>query len=252
MDNLAEAITLIQDTAKEAAAVEVVTTDKAPRRFWMRNGTELTELATEAPYRGHQARDIDSLMALARDAAVSPSPIVWHCHERIVLVHDDVSRRDATTMTLAVDPRFAAIKALACKAYDQKSLLRLLRVDLHGTHNGDLLTAAKSIKISSQSEASATVEHGKQGLGKAVMAQATNADLLPDEITFGVATYVEFPDWSHQIRCAVDLDLDDATFRIMPLAGEIQSAIDATQDQIDEALGELVQGSDVKIYYGAN
>ncbi|MHA7813235.1 MAG: hypothetical protein ACX94C_07590 [Phycisphaerales bacterium] len=131
------------------------------------------------------------------------------------------------------------------KAFRQKDLNKWLRKNFPDSHmNTECMPTMREIKFKLSSESSQSTQHATDEMSNSAKRQALgiNGSALPEFGTLTVQVWSQAPDVKVDIRCAIDIDMDEQLIEICPIAGEIDTAIiDAVQDvdtQITDIIGE--------------
>lgn len=103
-----------------------------------------------------------------------------------------------------------------------------------------LLPLLRDMKFASASDGEANIQHGRESMGKKINATVLGTDAIPEEITLSVQVFMTSDiTLRMEVRCAVDIYVQEQMFRIVPLPMQLQRAVDGTMDHIMERLSHL-------------
>jgi hypothetical protein len=231
MSMIADAIKALVELGRAADAPQPLAVSD-PDNLHVVLGGKMTVVPRPLPPRGHKPETLDDLVALAnRFAGADHSPVVWYSAGAVVVVLNDDDRRDSTaTLELVESELFTKVRELAAfrRAMTQKELVRLLRIDLAGAlEPAALLNPVRRMTWSSSGETRATVERNRESMGKDI-ALTVRADAdIPEEVNLRVPVFANPGEGEHDVlvRCAVDVEPLEQTFRLIPLPGEVDNAV---------------------------
>ena len=137
-------------------------------------------------------------------------------------------------------------------AFDQATLIRLLRVRLGKTVPASVLAAVRDVRWSRVAHDEQDVQHTQHTLGKTVELTVSGANQLFEEFSITSAVYAhELAESTCSIRVALDLDHAKQQFRLAVMEDGVQRAMQSIQQELHERLEELVQESEkIDVYYG--
>lgn len=245
---IAEALKLIQDTAKQAAGPQKLPVANDHAESVLVNGETITVEKSHPP-RKHVVYDIDSLSAFVADLK---DVVVWHDANKVVAVLNDSEYRDSLiSLPLPIHPTFKSLEDMEDQDYQQKALIDYLRLNLKKEVDAGaptLISALRDIKFVSNSSGDAQITHGRESMGKRIEQSVTGVDALPEDFILRV------PLWLHldavvAVECALVVDTANATFRCGPKPGAIEQAKVAGQTylgtQLESACDKAV------VYFGS-
>ena len=247
----AEALEMIFDAVKQANAAEILNIETDGRMKHVRIGSEIREIAIHPQPRKHGTLSLDSLIELAKKLPYPQNAVIWHGENEIVLIHDDLDRRDRATMLLLYSMRYLLLKKLETTRewYEQLAFVRMLRLDL-GLDNTGVVSKFRRLAWADGSKTTGEFVHGADKMGRQINSQVENAADLPDEFDVEIPVYDEFPGEMLAVRCAVEIDSRNQRLQLVPMPGELKRVLTATQEMIHETLvHELAEGG-TAIYYG--
>lgn len=260
---IAEGLKLLIDHGR-AAAPSIVRAEAEPAHVYYRRKKdgELERVEAEPPPQSHTVYDLAALVAAAKDADGSrpdgavDGVTVWHGPDGVAVVFG-FGGRSRVSLPLAMS---APLKLLIDwqnrqPAMQQPDLIRAMRITLGDclAPAGNILDVLRKVKFKTGQEITSSVGHGSASLGKQIEGEVTGVGVLPPEVAFSV------PIWSNPclrhlgatVRCALDPDAATGTFRVIPLPGVIEGAIDSACVAVGQELRERLAGyDDVGVYYG--
>lgn len=234
-------------------------------RYSANGKIEMIELPL--PPRKHEVGTLDEIIALAARFAADgasdtdgdiPTPVAWYDAEKVVLVLDDGGfRLDTATLTLVESDVFEQVRRLAEKPQwmSQKDFIRLLRVELAGTLNPELLlNIVRKCKFEQGATTDGHVQHAKESIGRAIRAEvATSGGQIPEGVFLQVPVYSTPGETDrYPLGCAVEVEPEQisAPFRLVPLPDEIEHVSTAAVVSIGKRLkAGLPKG--VGCYFGS-
>lgn len=249
---LAEAFEMFRDLAVKAAGPKVIPTEGPEHLMLVAN--EHGDLRTvEVPVhpRNHSAGDVDTVASWAK---LGSPAAVWYSRTGIIAVLDDTTRRDRVTLELEPHPQFETLRQLEAKPHykQQAAFVRLLRIDLDGCQAAcpNLLDAVRVIQWGHVAGGEGAVQHGKASLGKSIKSELSGATAIPEVVTLSVPTFAGSLAWMRQpVRCAIDIDAPGQGLQLLPLPGQLESALCGAEAELGKRLREGL-GDDARVYYG--
>lgn len=249
---LAEAIELIQRTAVNASGADFVYCEREPKHIYFQrdaDGNLERRCAVSGPMR-HRALSIAAFGELSKfeaalskvvdDGTTDSDQKTFVGRGKLVTLLS-ADRRDRVVMDLQTSPAFSRLESLAGArpAFSQREFVNLLRIDLHetGEQAAGLAGMVRELKFNEQADGESSVQVGRESVRRdAYKSIDPRSGVLPAEITLTLNVYPEF-DHPVDIRAAVDLDLAETKFRLIPLSGQTSRAMRET----DEALVAVVK-----------
>ena len=150
---------------------------------------------------------------------------VWHNEERVVVVFDDLNRRDVGVLPLRRSPQFYLLEKLGKDGLDHRTFIRTLRHDLAYTGVEGLLSLVRKVEFKRHNDGRSDIGHGKESLGRAVEAAVTTTDELPEEVDLSVPLYeTEGCAANESVRCSLDIDISTERFSLVPLPGQLSAS----------------------------
>lgn len=203
----------------------------------------------------HKAADLESVVAFARtkDAAE-----LWYSRHGVVALLPDV--RDTVTMPLSPSPQLAALvkwDAEGRHAEKQPAFIVLLRTLFSGCfpQHPNLLESVRKIDVKRGNDVASEVRQGKVSMSRAMVAEMTGLDKLPEEIVFRVPVFSSATIPAEAgVRVALDPDPTNETFGLIVLPGDVENAFAVGEQWIAERLAALTAapegGAMVPVYHG--
>lgn len=159
-------------------------------------------------------------------------PAIFYGETAVVLAYDLVSRRDFARCTLQPSSQWMALVQNANKPMPQKDFIRLLRVTYRGClADGNLVSTLRNIKWNNSDAGESAVQHGRESMGRQIIAQVQGIDVIPEEITLTIPVF-ENHAFRTRIQCAVDVNAEARTFSLTPFPQEMHNAMESTLDDI--------------------
>lgn len=248
----AEALELIQETAQKATAAELLAIED-PRQHHVRIGENLTTIEKAPPLRFHTANSIDSFCDIVHKLPMvdKAASTIWHSPERIVVVFDDIDRRDCAICLLEPSQQILALNRIDRKPLNQRDFCRTLKLDLAVPETW--IGQFRRLDWSAGNDAVTETRRGADRLGAAIRAEVNGIDKLPEELTLQIPLYrTDGARLTYPIRCLIEIDADPnaRSLTLATFPGELQNAIDTSQHDIDKMLDEAFNGV-VPVFYGA-
>lgn len=261
---LKEALDWVKNLSESAIRARVLTIDREPHHvYWIEDkGGELTRYEGSPGFRNHTASDMSTLVALAKEFLRIKDNTVsaWVTPQEVVLLHDDDDRRSKTTLKLQLSKQLQQMKVWENTPtyFDTSSLLLKLRTMFAEPSNKDLSELAIAItaaKFTRYSETDVKVDHGKSSIGKKLQQELQPSQKpIPTDVLIRVPIYAAtLYGPSASIRLAVEPNLEDENYALIPMAGSYDIALKAGEDQLVSQLqrevGEGHEGTFV-VYRG--
>jgi len=180
---------------------------------------------------------------------------VWHDHGKIIAVMCNESRSEWATLWLQKSDFLRAINELP-HTFDQRSLIRFLRIELAGAVEDAVVSNFRNITFRTRGGGDASINHGDESLGRSVESSVEARSEIPEVITAFVPVYknpglgMRFP-----IRLGVDIDPHASTITLVPLPDAITIAMEEAQREIGVILSEQAETvstteRSVSVFYG--
>jgi hypothetical protein len=218
---------------------------KDSRAAWFAIGGKVTPITLSVPPREHHVETLTDLILLAnRFKAEGASPVVWYMQDEVSIVIDDGGHRvETATLTLRDSEVFTSIELLAknrSTRFDQKEFIRLLRVNLAGTLDPQiLLNPIRKVDFATETVKSGTVMRGRESMGASVTSRIESASTPPETVTLMAPVY-QTPGERQRygVNCLVEVLPDEGKFQLIPEPDEIERVRQLALDSIEERLGD--------------
>lgn len=253
MEGLAEAIRVIQNTARDASAAQILDL-KDPDNYHVRLGDEIVQVPKLAEPRRHTVCDMPSF-CLAFESFHKPGGSVWHNHERIVAILQDDTRRDKLTLDLRESDQLQALKSMDRALLDQRTFCRdlKLRLGVEETFVGQF----RRLDWQHKKEASGTSARGQDRMGISISDEVNGVADLPEELTLEIPIYdlTALP-YRYKVPCLIEIDASQQKLGIVTKPDAITIAIDQAQHDIHDLLNKGLNCEDagdaeVFVFYGS-
>lgn len=263
---IADAIKTIQDLARRAGTTEIVCPEAEPEHVY---GVRLPDGTIEwraAQPKGRRyslssvAAVVDATRHFTRRLAIQETDpaVVFVGPRAITVVLDEATtRREHLVMPLTTTHEFATLSACEkSRAYrDQKAFVSMLRIDLAGSVPPAAVAAFRDLRFRHTAEGVMKLDPGKESLGRSVNREVLLAgNPVPEDVEVSVDVYRELvnddiPNEAN-IECAVETDVEKASFMLSPKSGELEVAQRNVGDQIRRRLAEMLAGEPVVLICG--
>jgi len=173
----------------------------------------------------------------------------------VVSLNERSERRERIRMKLSEAPVFAHLSLLenARAPLAQAAFLRMLRVSLNGAVRDSFIDTCRSLKFSKSDSGKSKVEHANESMGREVSRAVMTGDggEFPEDVILALPVYEECHeiDWNMPVCCAVDIDVENCLFTLIPMAGELAAARRATHQKLAEVLRKEL-GENVPVVCG--
>lgn len=247
-----EALELIQKTAVEASGgynkIQVVESPGEPEyvKYFVKPDGSYERIVGQATPRGHRLGSVEDVVSWV-DQKGGEKTVVWYNELGCYVVVDDDTRRDRLCLDLQKTEQWMLLESLAesPRPFSQKDFVKFLRVKLHGIlADQRLLTFARHAKFSGSSSTGGEVLHGRESLGRTIEGEARgiNSEECPDEVQLNVRIFTDPRLQDRQpVNCAVDLDVQTATFSLVPYPLQMQNAMDSEISALGAYLDEQIK-----------
>lgn len=255
MDLTKDAIMQIETTAVKAAGVSVVKPGAEPAHVYFLakpDGSIEQREAEPAPIAAVLA-DLPAAIAVAKAWAgeADTDVAVWYSRDQVVVLRQQLIRRDRATLTLRKSATFKAICELDDaddEPMSQKDFIWLLRSKMPNAllrNHPNFITTLRQIKASSGGESLGDVQHGRESLGRSVNASVTATGDLPEVLMLTTPVYVD-PEIDHNeltIACTLKIEPAEVKFALVPQPDAVELAAQAAEkfvgDYLSSELGAI-------------
>ena len=259
----AEAIELIQDTAVKANASWFYATPADPYAFYrkvahptMEGLDTLERVAMERGARSYQFNTLDDLAkAIEQFSGTKQVLVLCGASSIQAVLQESDAKRDILRMPLSITSQCQTLLHLHKDhvPYNQRTFISLLRVELNGCVDSTIISQIRTLKFSKNSTGESDLQPGKETLGKEVMVAAvtgTSGTPLPETVELQIPPFEEFAEeegFTFTVKCALDLDIEAAQLRLIPLAGELPRMQRLALAMIAERLTQSLDGKDCDV-----
>lgn len=222
-------------------------------RYYLAEGEGVGRFVEAEPApRDHSARNLQPIIAWAKEVGTTCS--IWFSRCGITLLMDEDNRRDKVSLDLNLSPQMVKVLELQTKnIFSQRELIFLLRTTFARCQDKcpAFLKALRDLKFKVNSEGGGNIQHGKTSIGKSVMQEVLQQDLLPEYVTLVVPifenAYFALP---QSIEFAVEIHPAEEKFQLIPIPGAIEDAIERAEAEIGLKITAMLEGANVGVYYG--
>jgi len=180
---------------------------------------------------------------------------VWHCAGHVVTIFGK-DKRGFVSLDLAYSDQY--LKLCGWKqhkpALTQPELIRELRTTFRDSlaQAGELVEILRRVNFRATATTEGEVGHGKASLGKTIAGEVTGTKAIPEYVTFNFPIYANacFRSIRTSVECALDPDPASGTFRVIPLPGELEIALDAAVTAVGLQIREALGDTSIGVYYG--
>lgn len=228
--DLTEALKFITALASRSESLRPIPVDDpAVARFY--DGKAIIDVPKRRAQRKHAVRTLADFVSYIEEGRGATSPVVWFDSRGVVGVLDDGDYGlDSVIMLLAPSTLFQRLAGLEKSStfYDQKAFVRLLKIDLAGTLDPNVLAnRVRSIRFENGTVTKGVVQKQRESLGREIVSSVTGEQEIPEEVTLTVEVFSNPDiDFEASVKCAVEIDPPSGTFRLVPLPDAIQNALD--------------------------
>lgn len=222
------------------------------------------------PPRSYTAFGIDGFAAMVRDIASVGSLPSWGEAEgnavrvfvgesEAVAVFDERGSRTHTVrMGLSVLESAKMLSRGNLSNLDQKTIVWYLRSVYAGRFlPASLLPVLRKLKIKGGSGGGSTVEHGRETRDLSIEAEITGvSEGVPEEVVLSTAVFAELADGEGEspefaCKCALRINLEDSSFTIAPLEGEVARMMRAARSEVAARIRQFPMGDNVVVFEDA-
>lgn len=161
-------------------------------------------------------------------------------------------RRDQVLCPFAETPAWREMKQMANGEWSQTELILALRTDLAGCDRSGLLALLRLMKFESGQRSESQVSAGLQSLSADAQRKALmGGQVPPDTVEFELSLYDRPPGMkTHVIRCALDVEPVKKQIVLIPQAGELERAQQATTAEICTFLQNGLREAGIPVWCG--
>ncbi len=225
-----------------------------PHVYYLRGADgELVKVKANPAPDTHKAHSLKAIIAKANYDTLDAS--VWYSFDKIVAVYGD-DQRKTVTLELTQSAQFLKLCGWSSTkpSLTQVDIIREFRTTFYGClgQAGNLVEILKKVNFRATSSTQGEVGHGKASLGKEVTGEVTGAAAIPLYITFNIPLFATacFRDIRADVLCALEPDAGTGTFRVIPIPGQLEVAIDWGMAKIAEQIAKGLEGSEIEMFFG--
>lgn len=212
-----------------------------PRKVFVWEDGDTKEYAIQPGLRAHKVERLDDIATAIDKWESEDGGSLWVGGDAVVLATDDGDRRDTVRMPLVHTPEFCALKTHNARWLSQDEMVAALRRDLRFVHARDVfLASVRKIRWASSDGGEATIQHGKESLGRQVEKSVAGLDAaFPEEVTCGAQVYVGVDSEPYPFVLTVDVNLTERKFRLSVLPGQLDEAALFAREHIARKFKEV-------------
>lgn len=194
-----------------------------------------------------------SLQAIIAHATAEPLD-VWYNAETVIARFGD-ELRSRITLNLYLGEQMKVLQAWKTNSTSlmQVELIRALRTTFRSAtpSNPELAAILRRVNFKSTASTQGEVGHGTASLGKQIAGEVTGVWAIPEYVVFTFPVYGNpcFRGVWASVECALEPDAGNGTFRVIPLPGQLECAVESAVAEIAEQLRKGI-GDDVALYFG--
>lgn len=222
-----------------------------PNGEFVRDNDDSLIIVADARPRAHEVDDMETFVRLVetyKEQDADPA-LILISNSRVEAVLDASTRRERIVWPLTRTEQWVIVGSQPSSmqtSRPQAQFIRFLRVDLAGCVPEELITLVRSLRFAKGDEGTREVGKSSESIAMSVKRAVTSGGAdIPDEVTVKVALYEEWakPEAVQQVRCALDVNLEDGTLSMQALAGEVYAASLTVRQQIREEIAERLAGA---------
>lgn len=238
---LAELVEKLQSLAIVAEMPRIVEESVEPDHVYLlaKPGGAIEKMRAEPAPRQHVALSPEAIRDYLNAESVES---IWFSRAAVVAILD-AERRERITFTLQLSDQLKTLQTLEKRQWmKQAQFVSLLRISLHDCLGpaGDILATCRRLKFKQLQDGEAAIEHGKASIGRTLQAELSGAGIIPELVSMDVPVFHNLRLPLSRVQCAIDIDAPAESLALIPLAGEIERAIQAAESKLGERLAELL------------
>lgn len=252
---LKEAIEKIRELTEQSMRPVIICPDLEPDHIYLiaQPGQPPQRVEAEPEPRDHAAQDLGTVLQFADEGSR-----VWYSRNGVVVLLDDLERRDRVTLRLRLSEQLACLLVLEStpRQFSQQELILALRTTFRDclSAHPNLVDNLRHLRWKAGQQSDVTIKHGERSVGKQLESQVLGTDKLPEYLRLVVPV---FANCFESVYASIDLALEPDTatekFRLIPIPGLIEAQLRRAETRLGvlvvEALGE--QASLVPVSYGS-
>jgi len=212
----------------------------AKNRHFMFGDRHFT-VALPPPGRKHTITTLADLLVTVEEYGSKGS--LWHDETKIVLVTEDMDRREFVTMPLVLSQHWKIVKGLG-EYLTQQSFLKLLRHDLAGVVPDSLRPAISRIEVATSANQKNEVNPGRERGSREFACDLANSSEIPETFNATLSVYANAGlRQTRSVKLSLDYTLPpkEITFSVRPLPDELEIAMQNAQAELHELLEKAVK-----------
>ena len=246
---IAEAMNKIESLAKAAGRtkeVETMTVEQEPKDvYFVADAEGRFERRTAEPKpRYYFATGVEDLCRMAMHFQEEKEITLFCSRAGVVGIMDEKGdRRDRIRCELDLSSPMKTLIHLEANDIqaDQRQFLNMLRVQLGVDQRStptNLVARVRALKFTSSGNGVSVIANSGDSFGKTVQAQTLGMDgqEFPDTVIIAVEP-IEGVEFSWGVTCAFDIDSVSQKFRLKPIAGECEKAIQKAEGYLQNYVG---------------
>lgn len=252
---LKEFVESIAGLAVKADTVEIVKPPAEPNhRYAIRqpNG-ELSWYTAEPPPRNHTALDLSAVIAFANRFHTPDFPCAaWYSRQMVKCVINDDERRDAVTLNLSPSKPMSKLMEFDSRAtpIPQSETVLMLRTVFFGCTDPAFIGVIRRLKFRTNESGAGVVEHGRASMGRSLESEVTGEGNIPEYVIFRVPIFESGFSAATTVECALEPIPGTASFKFIPLPGEIERAFAFAEGELKTVLENALAEKEVPVLYG--
>ena len=244
-----QAIESIRELAVAAARDEIVQPGFfPPGKFYLRDkdGSLALKEAPVAP-RNYKLNTIDDFTDAVKKFGENEHAVVFCSGCGLVCsLDEDTDRLHRLRMPLTLTDEFQFLQHLraARAGLKQKSFISLLRIDLARACDVALVDSFRHLKFNKTKDGTSIVKPGNEAMSAELKLEVLiDGKQIPDSCALSIQVYDQVGDVQMQrVNCAIETDLEELTFTLIPLAGELEEAQRKVDEEIRKRVAVLLDG----------
>ncbi len=196
--------------------------------YWLRKspGGDYERCLADPPPRHYEAFTLEALCELVKRYESSETTLVLVGNgQATAVLREDADRRELVRLQLPLSEQLEALEAKKGNPMSQREFINFLHIDMHGTIVPGVVALFRSLKFAKSDGGDRQLQVGNEAVAREIkMSVVTGGASLPENADFDVLVYRDHPDTKVMVRCALLYNLEEGTFIVKPLAGEIEDA----------------------------
>jgi hypothetical protein len=179
---------------------------------------------------------------------------IWYDEKSAVSYSTDEFRIRSVSVNFPAHPILASVLNLAdTKWFDQKQVMRLLRISFAGLADDFVMTRFRTLNWESAKRAKQVISHGKSSLDAEVRSSVTTDEgELPEAFVITVPLFAdsEYRTLTFPARIAVELDTDQSRIGLVLLPGVADEILSAQRRSVEGFLGSALDSDKYEFICG--